>query len=104
MKYAVVRIQGAQYKVSEGDEIEVSKLPADEGKEVNFDDVLLVGEDGKVKIGKPSLKEVSVSARIVKQFLGEKLHVYKFKAKVGYRRKIGFRPQKTLLKIEKITF
>ncbi|MGI5826494.1 MAG: 50S ribosomal protein L21 [Patescibacteria group bacterium] len=103
MKYAVVKIQGAQYKVSEGDEIEVNKLSEDEGKEVKFDEVLLAGEDSKVKVGTPTLKDAFVSAKIVKQFLGEKLHVFKYKAKVGYRRKIGFRPQKTLLKIEKIT-
>ena len=102
MKYAVVKIQGAQYKVSEGDEIEVNKLSQDEGKEVKFDEVLLAGKDGKVEIGRPIVKEASVSAKIIKQFLGEKLHVFKFKAKTGYRRKMGFRPQKNLLKIEKI--
>ena len=102
MKYAVVKIQGSQFKVSEGDQIETSRLPQKEGEKANFEEVLLMAEDGKVKIGKPTLKGSFVSAKVIKQFLGKKLDVFKFKAKTGYRRKMGFRPQRTLLQIEKI--
>jgi large subunit ribosomal protein L21 len=103
MKYAVVKAQGTQFKVSEGDEIEVNQLDKKEGDEVEFSQVLLLVEDGKVKIGDPSVKGAKVVAKVGKQFQGEKLHIFKFKAKTGYRRKMGFRPQKTLLKVEKIT-
>jgi len=103
MKYAVVKIGGAQYRVSEGDEIEVDKLTDKEGDLVNFNQVLLFAEDGKVKIGKPEVKDIQVSARILKHYKGEKIDVFKFKAKTGYRRKMGFRPEKSLLKIEKIS-
>jgi len=103
MKYAVIKIGGAQFKVSPGEEVAVDRCLLKEGEKISFDKVLLVGEDGKVKVGEPTVKGASVSARVVKQFLGKKLDVFRFKAKVGYRRKMGFRPQKTLLKIEEIS-
>lgn len=102
MKYAVVKIGGLQYKVFEGGQIEVNKLPLSAGEGLNVSDVLLAADEGKVKIGNPLLKGVTVKAKVEKQFFGEKLDIFKFKAKTGYRRKMGFRPQRTLLKIEKI--
>lgn len=103
MKYAVIKAGGAQHKVSEGDEIAVNKISQKEGDEVEFREVFLVVEDGKVKLGTPTVKGAKVTAKILKQFLGEKLHIFKFKAKTGYRRKTGFRSHQTLLKVEKIT-
>lgn len=103
MKYAVVKISSLQYKVNEGSKIEVEKLPFKEGEEVELKDLLMIVEDNKVKIGRPILKGASVKAKVLKHFLGKKLDVFKFKAKTGYRRKIGFRPAKTALLIEKIT-
>lgn len=102
MKYVVVKVNGSQFKVQEKDKIEVDKVPRKEGESFNLNVIFLV--DGlKVKIGKPQLKDVEVEAKVLKNYLGEKLDVYKFKAKTGYRRKTGFRPQKSLLSIEKIT-
>ncbi|HUV71907.1 MAG TPA: 50S ribosomal protein L21 [Clostridia bacterium] len=103
MKYAVIKIGAHQYKVAEGEEIEVNKLPQKEGEKLDFEEVLLAKENSQLKIGKPKVRGAKVSAKILSQFLGKKLHVFKFKAKTGYRRKLGFRPQKTRLKIEKIT-
>ncbi len=103
MKYAVVKIQGSQFKVSEGDRLEVNRLSQKEGEKVEFPEVLLAVEDGQVKIGRPVVKESRVTAKVVKQFQGPKLDIFKFKAKTGYRRKMGFRPQKTLVQVEKIT-
>jgi large subunit ribosomal protein L21 len=104
MKYAVVKIQGMQFKVSEGDRIEVARLPQKEGEKVEFPEVLLAVGDSQVKIGQPVVKESRVAAKVVKQYLGPKLDIFKFKAKTGYRRKMGFRPQKTLIQVEKIAF
>jgi len=103
MKYAVVKIQGMQFKVSEGDQLAVNRLPGKEGEKVEFAEVLLVKEDGQVKIGRPVVKGSQVTAKVTKQFLGPKLDIFKFKAKTGYRRKMGFRPQKTLIQVEKIS-
>ncbi len=102
-KYAVINVQGSQYKIREGDEIEVSRMVQKEGETVGLNEVLLVVDEGKVKLGKPKVKGAEVKAKVVKQFLGPKLDIFKFKAKTGYRRKTGFRPERTLLKIESIT-
>ncbi len=101
-KYAVVKLQGSQYKVSEGEEIKVSRLPQKEGETAELDGVLLTVEDGKVKVGKPVIKEAKVKMKVLKHFSGEKLDIFKFKAKTGYRRKMGFRPELTLVRIEEI--
>lgn len=102
MKYAIVKINGFQFKVKEGDQIEVSRSPIKDGEKTELKDVLLYNNEGKLKVGNPYLKDVKVEAKVLKHFLDEKIFVRKFKAKTGYRRKTGFRAQKTLLGIEKI--
>ncbi|MGB9637376.1 MAG: 50S ribosomal protein L21 [Microgenomates group bacterium] len=102
MKYAVVKVSGSQFLVEENDEIEVARVNKKEGEIFDIPEVLLLVNDDKVKIGNPFLKGAKIEAKLLKNFLGEKLHVYKFKAKTGYRRKMGFRPKKSLLRIEKI--
>lgn len=99
-KYAVVRIGGKQYKVSEGSEILVDKL-TDPSKVIS--DVLLVVDGGKAKVGKPVLKDSKVDFKVLKELeKGEKIDVYRFKAKSRYRKHTGFRPQFTKLLVEKI--
>lgn len=102
MKYAVVKIQGSLSKVSEGDQVEVSRLSCKEGETIELEEVLLVADEGKVTVGRPTVKGAKVNARVERLFQGKKMDIFKFKAKTGYRRHIGFRPQRTLLKIEKI--
>ncbi len=98
-KYAVIRIQGKQYKVSEGDEILVGKM-SDLKAEA---EVLLFSDGESVKVGKPTLSDVKVKVKVLTELeKGEKVDVYKFKAKSRYRKHIGFRPQYTKLLIEKI--
>lgn len=99
-KYAILRIKGNQYKVSEGKEILVSHLSQ---KEVAYE-VLLLADGEKVAIGKPSIKNVKVVLKIVSpEEKGEKIRVLKYKAKSRYRRRIGFRPKYTRLLVEKIS-
>lgn len=98
MKYAVIKLQGHQYKVSEKDEFLVDKLNQKPEPEV----LLLVDED-KVLVGKPTLKDIKITFKIVaEKELGEKLDIYKFKAKSRYRKHTGFRPQYSRLLVEKI--
>src|SRR3990167_8298756 len=98
-KYAVIRIGGKQYKVTEGEEILVDKLvepnlPAQAGKLEA--EVLLAVDGDKVQVGKPRVKGVKVSLKVVTEMeKGKKIEVYKFKAKSRYRKHIGFRPQYT---------
>lgn len=100
MNYAVFRSGGKQYKVSKGSIIEVDRLNV-VGKEIIFDDVLLWVSNNETKIGTPKLK-VKIKAKVLGQIKGDKIRVAKFKAKVRYRRVMGFRPYLTRLQIEDI--
>lgn len=101
MKYAVIKTGGKQYKVSEGDVIEIDRLPQENGK-VTFADVLLYVTDDSVKIGKPTVTGEKVEGTLVENFKGEKLRVSKYKSKVRYRKTIGFRASLSRVKIEKV--
>jgi large subunit ribosomal protein L21 len=100
MKYAIIRVGGKQYKAIEGKEILVDKLT--EPKKLD-PEVLLLVDGEKVKVGKPTLKDVKVSLKVITDMeKGEKVDVYKFKAKSRYKRHIGFRPQYSRLLVGKI--
>ena len=102
MNYAVIATSGSQYLVSVGDKVELPDLHIDEGNDVTFDRVLFVNSESGVQIGSPVLKDLTVTWKIIKNFSGDKLDVYKFKAKSRYRRKMGFRPHLSLVEITKI--
>lgn len=97
--YAIIETGGKQYRVSVGDRISVERLAADESEEITIDRVLLLGGDGDVKIGTPIVEGATVTAKIDDHFRGEKLHVFKYKPKKRYRRKIGHRQALTHLTI-----
>ena len=89
--FAIVRISGKQYKVSPQDVIDVDHILGDEGSNVELKDVLLTDQDGDVTIGHPVVSGSVVTAKIVKQFKGEKINVRRYKSKVRYRKSNGFR-------------
>lgn len=109
-KYAVIRIGGKQYKVSEGKEFLIDKLSlASQGPGKLVDpknltpETLLFSDGEKTLVGKPVLKDVKVSLKVVTELeKGEKIEIYKFKAKSRYRKHTGFRPQYTRLAVTKI--
>lgn len=101
MKYAVITTGGKQYKVKEGDTISIEKLNLEKNKPVEFKEVLLFVEDGKAKIGQPTVS-AKVKAKIVDQVRDKKIQVFKYKAKTGYQRKVGHRQSLTKVLIEKI--
>ncbi len=103
MKYVVIKTGGKQYKVSEGDVIEIDRLDAQKDAKVVFDNVLLHVSDTSVKIGKPFITGEKVEAKLLDNFKGEKLRVAKFKAKARYRRVMGFRASLSKVQIEKIS-
>ncbi len=99
-KYAVIRLNRNQYFITEGDEIIVDKL---DEKKVE-PEVLLLVKNGKASIGKPIVKGAKVKIKIVEpEVKGKKIHVYKYRSKSKYRRKLGFRPVYTKLLIQKIS-
>ena len=99
--YAIIATGGKQYRVSEGDVIYIEKSDAQVDSTVSFD-VLLMGNDGDVKIGTPVVEGVKVEGKVVGQIRGEKIVVYKYKSKKNYRRKQGHRQPYTKVEITKI--
>ena len=100
--YAVIQTGGKQYRAEPGQTLWVEKLAGNAGDKVSFDQVLLVANDGKVAVGKPTVAGATVSGSIVEQGLGEKLVVFKFRRRKNYVRRNGHRQQYTAVKIEKI--
>lgn len=101
--FAIVQIAGKQYKVTKGAKIVVDKLDGKNGDSIKLDHVLLVSNEKKILMGRPLVKGALVSAKIVSQQKGEKLHIRRFKSKVRHRRHIGFRSQETTLEITSIS-
>ncbi|OPX43109.1 50S ribosomal protein L21 [Ruminiclostridium hungatei] len=100
--YAIIMTGGKQYKVQEGDVVFIEKLAADEGSAVTFDKVLAVSKDGNVSFGAPVLDAATVSGKVLSHGKGEKIIVFKYKAKKNYRNKQGHRQPYTKVQIEKI--
>ena len=99
--YAVIATGGKQYTVAEGDEIFVEKLGLEEGASVTFDQVLLVN-DGKTRVGDPTVSGATVTGTVIKEGRARKIIVYKYKPKTGSHKKNGHRQPYTKVKIEKI--
>lgn len=100
--HAVVRSGGKQYRVSQGGSVRVEKLPGEVGSSITLEDVLMVGEEGNVKIGAPSVDGARVTGTIVAQGRGEKLTIFKMKRRKGYRRKYGHRQDYTEIRVDQI--
>lgn len=99
--YAIIATGGKQYKVAEGDVLNVEKLGAEAGETVTFENVLVVN-NGSVQVGNPTIDGATVSATVVGNVKGKKVIVYKYKRKTGYHNKNGHRQQYTRVKIDKI--
>ncbi len=102
MTYAIIDFQGHQYQVKEEQELIIDRLKEKEGSEIEIDNILLINENGKIKIGTPLVKGAKVTAKVLEHFKGKKIRVATYKAKSRYRRVKGFRPYLTKIKIKKI--
>jgi len=103
MAYAVFKTGGKQYRVQQGDQIDVEKLDLEVGSEATFDEVLLVRTDDTVKIGDPTVEGAKVTAKVLDQFRGKKGIAFKFKRRKGYHKTKGFRRSLTKLEITEIS-
>jgi large subunit ribosomal protein L21 len=101
--YAVVTTGGKQYRVEAGSELIVERLAADPGASITFDRVLLVGDGEAVTVGTPTVDGASVSGTVLREELGPKLIIFKFKQKVKYRRTTGHRQHLTRVRIDEIS-
>jgi large subunit ribosomal protein L21 len=100
--YAIVEIAGQQFKVEEGKKIFVHRLDAENENEIDFDQVLLIENEGKIIIGDPVIKDAVVEGKIITHLRGDKVIVFKKKRKKGYRIKNGHRQNLTQVEIVSI--
>ncbi len=98
--YAIIATGGKQYKVSEGDIIDIEKIEGEAGTEVTFDKVIAVSADG-LKVG-AEVAEATVTGTVMDQGKQRKVVVYRYKRKTGYHKKNGHRQPFTRVKIDKI--
>jgi large subunit ribosomal protein L21 len=101
MAYAIFKSGGKQYRVAEGDVIEVEKLAGEPGAEAKFSDVLFVGEGSEIKLGK-DLGGVAVVGEVVAHFKAPKVIAFKYRRRKGYHRTVGHRQNLTRVKITSI--
>jgi large subunit ribosomal protein L21 len=99
--YAVIKVGGKQERVSPGDVLEVEYMKVDPGSSVEFDPILVVDDEGKAHVGK-GLSRAKVVARLLGDKKGDKVRVFKYRPKSGYRRSQGHRQLMTLLEVEEV--
>ena len=100
--YAIVEIAGQQFKVEKDQQVYVHRLEAKEGSKVEFDNVLLIDNGGKVAVGAPAIKGAKVTAKVLQHLKGDKVIVFKKKRRKGYKVKNGHRQYLSQIQIEKI--
>jgi large subunit ribosomal protein L21 len=100
--YAVMRSGARQYRAAVGDTILVERLPAEVGEQLELDDVLLVADGEKTKIGQPAVKQAKVLATVVAQEKGPKVRIFKYHPRKRYRRRAGHRQRYTRLRVDEI--
>ncbi|MDC7997163.1 50S ribosomal protein L21 [Gilvibacter sediminis] len=100
--YAIVEIAGQQFKVAKDQKVFVHRLATEEGKQVAFDNVLLIGDGDKVTVGAPVIEGAQVGAKVLKHLKGDKVIVFKKKRRKGYKVKNGHRQHLSEIVIESI--
>lgn len=100
--YAIVQFGSFQYRVSEGDTIETQRVESKEGMDIILDKVLLVANDGSIRIGQPYLSDVKVTAKVIRHHLAAKAVSFKYRRRKDSAWKKGHRQRMTTLKIAAI--
>jgi len=102
MDYAIIKTGGKQYRVANGDIIDVEKLEVEPGSEIELDQVMAVSVDGQLNVGRPIVEGAKVVALVQSQDRSKKIIVFKYKSKTRYRRTLGHRQAYTRLQIMEI--
>jgi len=100
--YAIIETGGKQYRVIQGQTVDVDNLNVIDGDTIEFDKVLVIGDEKNATIGKPNIEGAKVTATSKGTVRGDKIIVYKFKSKVRFRKKTGHHQLFTRLAIDKI--
>jgi len=100
--YAIVDIAGQQFKVEKDQKVFVHRLEAKEGAKISFDQVLLVDNDGDVKVGAPTVSGAKVSATVLAHVRADKVLIFKKKRRKGYQKLSGHRQDLTEIQVQDI--
>ncbi len=100
--YAVIKTGGKQYRVKTGDVVFVEKIEGDAGAKVTFDQVMMVSDGAKVKVGEPVLKGATVTGKLLETKKGDKIKIFKKRRRQGYRRTRGHRQWTSVVRIEDV--
>jgi len=103
MAYAIIKTGGRQFRVAEGDTIDVDLLDVDSGKTAIFGDVLMFADGDNVTHGNPLISGAKVTAEVVEQRKDKKIIAFKYKRRKGYHRTVGHRRKLTRVKIKSIS-
>jgi len=103
MSYAIIKTGGRQFRVAEGDTIDVDLLNVDSGKTMTFGDVLMFADGKNVTHGDPLVSGAKVTAEVVEQRKDKKVIAFKYKRRKGYHRTVGHRRKLTRVKIKSIS-
>jgi large subunit ribosomal protein L21 len=101
--YAIVEIAGQQFKVEKDKKIFVHRLKQNEGEALEFDRILMVDDNGKIKLGTPVLEGAKITAKVLEHVRGEKVKIFKKKRRKGYQKLSGHRQDFTQIEIQSIT-
>ena len=101
--YAIIADGGRQYKVEEGQELEIDLRDAAEGDQITFDRVLTISSEEGVKVGQPVVEGASVTAEVLDEVKGDKLYVQKFRRRKNSKRRTGHRQRYTKVRVSSIT-
>jgi len=100
--YAVLETGSKQYRVSTGDKLQIERLAVESGKEVTFDRVLMVNNDGAIAVGSPTVPNATIRAEVLEHIRGDKKIAFKMKRRKGYHKTIGHRQELTVVMIKEI--
>lgn len=101
--YAIVNINGVQTRVTPDEVIEVPRLSGEPGARLTFDQVLMIGDDDRISVGQPYVGGATLQAEVLEHFRGPKLRIFKYKRRKDYRRRRGYRDERTRLRVTAIT-
>ena len=102
MKYAIVEISGRQFWIETGKYYDFNRIPTELGKQITFNRVLLLNDEGNLLVGKPYLESVKIKGKILEHLRSKKTIVYKMRPKKKTRKKQGHRQELTRVFIEDI--
>ena len=100
--YAVIKAGGHQYKASVGDELIVERLPYEVGAQVELGEVYLLADEDEIAVGRPTIEGAAVRATVLEELRGQKIHIFKYRPKQRYRRRMGHRQTYMRLRIDEI--